>query len=156
MSYRETINGIIQRAVGSFQGNSSGNAPVLMMLGGFKFSLNTAVFQSLERSTSYRWPAQERVGQFDALQFTGPGEDRIRLPGVVFPDWRGGTGQLSQLRALASQGRPLRLIGPGGQILGVWVIENIDEGQSFYKPDGSFRRQEFTVNIRKFGDGANV
>lgn len=156
MPYRETINGIIQRAIDAFEGNNSGNAPVLLMLGGFKFSLNTAVFQQLERSTSYRWRAQERVGQFDALQYTGPADDRMRLPGVVYPDWKGGGGQMKQLRSLASQGRPLRLIGPGGEILGLWVIEGIDEGQSYYKPDGTFRRQEFTVYIRKFGDGAGI
>lgn len=156
MSYRETINGIIQKAVDSFRGNDSGNAPVLLMLGGFKFSLNTAVFQTLERSTSYRWPAQERLGKFDALQYTGPGDDRIRLPGVVFPDWRSDASQLEQLRRLAGQGRPLRLILSSGQVLGLWVIENIEEGQAFYKPDGTFRRQEFTVHIRKFGDDAGV
>jgi len=154
--FRETINGILQNAIGSFQGNSSGNAPVMLMLGGFKFSLNTAVFIELQRSTSYRWPAQERVGQFDALQFTGPGDDRITLPGVVFPDWRGGAGQVDDLRRLASQGRPLRLIASTGAMLGAWVIEHVDEVQAFHKPDGSPRRQEFTVTIRKFGDDANL
>lgn len=156
MAYRETINGIIQKVLGTFQGNNSGNAPVLMMLGGFKFSLNTAVFQELHRSTSFRWPAQERMGQYDALQFTGPGDDLIRLPGLVFPDWKGGTSQMYQLRSLAAQGRPLRLIGPGGEILGEWVIENVEEGQSHFRPDGSFMRQEFTVSIRKYGDGSDV
>lgn len=156
MPFRETINGIIQRAIGTFQGNSSGNSPVLMMLGGFKFSLNTAVFQALERNTSYRWPAQELMGNYDALQYTGPGDDRIRLPGIIYPGWKGGTSQVSQLRSLAAQGRPLRLIGPDGEILGEWVIEKIDEGQSYFTPDGAFRRQEFTVSIRKFGDGSDV
>lgn len=153
MSYRETINGIIQRAVGAFRGNDSGNAPVMMMLGGFKFSLNTAVFQEVDRRTSYRWPAQERVGQYDALQFTGPGDDRITLPGVIFPDWRGGTGQVDELRSLASQGRPLQLIAATGDILGEWVIDAVDERASVFKPDGKPRKQEFTVSLRKYGDG---
>jgi len=156
MPYRETINGILQLAEGAFTGNDSGNAPVLLMLGGFKFSVNTAVFRELQRSTSYRWPAQERVGQFDALQFTGPGDDRLTLPGVVYPDFRGGTGQLAALRTLASAGRPLQLIAASGDILGMWIIDNIEETQSFYKPDGTPRKQEFTVSLRKFGDDANV
>ncbi|QJB21845.1 tail protein [Xanthomonas phage FoX2] len=151
MSYRETINGIIQKAVNTFQGNDSGNAPVLLMLGGFKFSLNTAVFTEMHRSTSYKWPAQERLGQYDALQFTGPGEDRMRLPGIIYPGWRGGATQIGALRSLAFQGRPLKLIGSSGAIMGQWVIENVEEGQSFYLPDGTFRKQEFTVTIRKFG-----
>jgi phage protein U len=153
MSYRETINGIIQRAVGAFQGNDSGNAPVMMMLGGFKFSLNTAVFQEFERRTSYAWPAQERVGQYAALQYTGPGDDRVTLPGVIFPDWRGGAGQIDELRALASQGRPLQLITAAGDILGEWVIDAVDERASVFKTDGTPRKQEFVVSLKKYGDG---
>jgi phage protein U len=126
------------------------------MLGGFKFSLNTAVFQQLQHSTSYRWPAQERIGQLDALQFTGPGEDRITLPGIVYPDFRGDANQIAQLRTLASGGRPLRLIAATGDILGLWVIESMDETQSAFKPDGTARRQEFTLTMRKFSDDANV
>ena len=154
MPFLEQISGILSAAAGSFMGNSSGNAPVLLMLGGFKFSINTAAFTELQRSTSYKWPAQERMGQYDALQYTGPGEDRITLPGIIFPDWKGGNGQLNNLRALAAQGRPLQLISSTGMILGAWVIEHVDEGQSFYKPDGTFRRQEFNVTIRKYGDAS--
>ena len=156
MSFRETVNGIFQLAQSGFRGNDSGNAPVLLMLGGFKFSLNTAVFQQLQRSTAYRWPAQERVGQLDALQFTGPGEDRITLPGIVYPDLRGDASQISQLRDLAKGGRPLRLISSSGEILGLWVIESVEETQSLFKPDGAFRRQEFNLTIRKFSDDADV
>ena len=153
MAYRETINGILE---GVFRGNSSGNAPTLLMLGGFKFSLNTAVFSEVQRSTAYSWPAQQRVGNFDALQFTGPGEDRITLPGVIYPDFRGGTGQLDELREVASAGRPLRLVTSTGAILGVWVIESIEETQSAFKPDGGPRKQEFNLRLRKFGDGAQI
>lgn len=200
MPYRELITGVVQVELDSFSGNNSGNAPVLLMLGGFKFSLNTAVFTELNRDTSYKWPGQERIGQWDALQFTGPGEDRIRLPGIVYPMWNRGAGpssgvggnigniignaiggsiggqagravgslfdstsasqvnsnQLRDLRSLASQGRPLKLISSSGEIMGAWVIEHIEEGQSYYNPDGSFRRQEFSVTIRKYGDVANV
>jgi phage protein U len=96
------------------------------------------------------------VGQLDALQFTGPGEDRITLPGIVYCDFRGDASQISQLRNLASGGRPLRLIASTGEILGRWVIESVEETQSMFKPDGAFRRQEFNLTIRKFSDDADV
>lgn len=157
MSIRETIDGIIQRAQDAFTGNDSGNAPVMLMLGGFKFSLNTAVFQTMQRATSYRWPSQERMGQYDAKQFTGPGDDSITLPGIVFPEFRGGAWQIEDLRSLASEGRPLQLISSAGYILGVWVIDRIEETQAEFNPDGSFRKQEFTVNISRFGnDNADI
>ena len=156
MSYRETINGILQKVAGAFEGNETGNAPVMMMLGGFKFSISTAVFTELHRSTSYRWQAQERVNNWDALQFTGPGDDRMTLPGTIYPDWRGGVAQLDDLRSLAGAGRPLRMISALGDIMGLWVIDNVEEGQSFHKPDGTFRKQEFSVSLRKFGDDDNA
>lgn len=152
MPYRELITGAVDKLLNAFNGNDSGNAPTLLMLGGFKFSLNTAVFQEMHRNTSWRWPAQERVGQYDALQFTGPGDDRVTLPGVVYPDFRGDAMQVDALRAIAAQGKPVRLISATGQMLGTWVILSVEETASSFKPDGTPRKQEFTVTIRKFGD----
>lgn len=153
MAILDTVHRILS---GGSAGNNSGNAPVLLMLGNFKFSLNTIVFQEMQRSTAYRWQAQQRVGKIDALQFTGPGEDRITLPGVVYPDFRGGDGQLDELREIASAGRPQRLIAANGYILGLWAIESIDDVRSSFKPDGGVRKQEFTLTLRKFGDDADI
>lgn len=152
MSFREIITGQLDKAQSRFAGNDAGNAPTLLMLGGFKFSLNTAAFQEMQRSTSYRWPAQERVGQLDALQFTGPGDDRITLPGTVYPDFRGGQGQVQALRSIAALGKPVRLISASGEMMGAWVIESVEETASGFKVDGKPRRQDFTVSIRKFSD----
>lgn len=153
MSVKESIFNILGSAL---EGNSSGNAPVMLMLGGFKFSLNTIAFQKLERSTAYRWPSQQRVGNEDAMQFTGPGEDRITIPGVIYPDFRGGLFQLDILRNVASRGRPLRLVSSAGAVLGLWVVESIDEVQSHFKPNGDPLRQEFNIRIRKFSSNANI
>lgn len=156
MAYREIITGIVQKTLDSFTGNNSGNAPVLMMLGGFKFSLNTAVFQEVQQSNSYRWPAQERMGQRDALQFTGIGDEVMRLPGVIYSDFRGTGYEMSQLRQLAREGRPLKLISGAGNVLGMWVIEKVEVTHSHFKPNADARKQEFVVTIRKYSDGANV
>ena len=56
---REFVTASIDKLLSSFQSNDSGNAPVLLMLGGFKFSLNTAVFQEIQQSNEYGWAAQE-------------------------------------------------------------------------------------------------
>lgn len=152
MPFREVISGIVDASVSGLTGNDAGNAPTLLMLGGFKFSLNTAVFQEVQRTTSFRWPAQERVGRLDALQFTGPGEDSVTLPGTVYPDFRGGYAQIDALRKIASHGKPVRLISASGAMLGMWVIERVDETATSFKPDGTPRRQDFTVTIRKFSD----
>lgn len=153
MSYREIANGTFDLVRSQFQGNDSGNAPTLLMLGGFKFSLNTAVFTEMRRLTSWRWPAQERVGQRDALQSTGEGEDTITLPGVIYPDFKGGPRQLDDLRAIGAAQKPVRLIGASGEIYGMWVVKSVEETASNFKLDGSPRKQEFNVQIAKFSDG---
>lgn len=44
---REFVTGTVDKLLSQFKANDSGNAPVLLMLGGFKFSLNTASCSSL-------------------------------------------------------------------------------------------------------------
>lgn len=124
------------------------------MLGSFKFSLTTAAYQQLQRTTEYRWPAQDRFGQLAALQATGPGSDSITLPGVIFPEFAGGLGQIDALRALASQQKPQTLIDGRGNVMGQWVIESIDENQEIFAVKGAPLKQNFSLKIRKFSDTA--
>lgn len=125
---------------------------IMMSLGQFQFGISTAAYQELSRVTEYRWPAQERFMQGEALQFVGPGGDTISLPGVIYPEFRGGTGQLDAMRALASQGQPQTMIDGSGRIMGQWVIERVEERGSVFAAAGVARKQEFTVNLRKFGN----
>jgi phage protein U len=129
------------------------SGPIVMMsLGQFQFGISTAAYQELERATEYRWPNQERFLQSEALQFVGPGGDTINLPGVIYPEFRGGTGQLDAMRALAAQGQPQTMIDGNGNIMGRWVIERVQEKGSVFAAAGVARKQEFTISLRKFGE----
>lgn len=129
---------------------------VMMRLGSFSFGISTAAYQQLTSSTEYKWPSQERFGKPDALQYTGPGQETKTLSGVVFTEYRGGTGQIEILRAVAAQGRPQMLISGTGSILGQWVVEMVEETQSVFAAKGIPRRQEFTVQLRKYGDNIGL
>lgn len=153
---RETLTGLLDLAQAAFTGNDSGDAPVLLMLGQFKFSLNTAVFLEMVRSAEYNWPTVPRFGKLDAVQYTGPGAERITLPGVLYPDWRGHWRSIDNLRGLASLGKPQRLIANDGTIIGLFVVESVEERASIFKADGWPRRQEFTVTIRRASYGADL
>jgi phage protein U len=153
---REFVTGAVDKLLSQFKGNDSGNAPVLLMLGGFKFSLNTAVFQQIQQSNDFRWQAQDRVGQMPALQYTGPGSATMTLPGVVYPLFRGAGNEMSQLRKLASQGKPQRLLTGKGGNLGLWVIEKIDVTSSEFTVDNQIQKQDFALTLRKHSDGTNV
>lgn len=124
----------------------------MLQLGAYQFSISTAAYQDLARSTQYRWAAQERHGQHDDLQFTGPGPDTITLSGVVYPDWRGGTTQPASMRELGATGVPHLLVDGLGVVHGLWVIEQVDERQAAFGAAGQPRKQEFTMKLRKAAD----
>ncbi|NEU33736.1 phage tail protein, partial [bacterium LRH843] len=102
----------------------------MMRLGSYKFCIYTPAYQELNRTTNYKWGEQAVFGDWDNLQFLGPGEDTQSLTGVVYPEFKGGTGQIDELRALAATGIPQLLISGTGKILGYWVINSITEGQT--------------------------
>ncbi len=127
-------------------------ASVMLQLGSFQFGISTAAYQSLQRSAEWRWPSQDRFGKGPVLQHLGQGADTITLPGVVYPEWRGGLNQLDNLRALASQGKPQQLVDGRGNVLGYWVIERVEERQAVFADAGVPRRQEFTLSLRRYFD----
>lgn len=102
-------------------------APVMLQLGAFQFGINTAAHQGLNRSDGWRWPAQERIGQEAALQHIGPAETTITLDGVIFPEWRGGFGQLDAMGGQAGWGA-----AGAGQCVGEKAAE----------PGGGFARRK--------------
>ena len=122
----------------------------MLQLGSFQFSVQSAAYQTLQRSTEYRWPAQDRFGKEPALQYVGPGAPTISLDGIVYPEWRGGLGQLDALRTLAAAGKPQTMVDGRGNILGRWVIESVNEKQSVFADAGVPRKQEFTINLRLY------
>lgn len=128
----------------------AGQANVMMMLGGFKFFIHTAAYRELNRRTEYKWPSQHRFGKRPSYQWVGEGDDTMQLSGVIYPEFRGGFHQIETLRSIASRGQPQLLIDGLGKILGRWVIEGIDEKQSTFAGFGAPRKQEFTLQLRKF------
>ena len=46
---------------------------MMLALGPYRFSLNTSAYQTLKRSSEYRWPSLERIGQEPLLQALGQG-----------------------------------------------------------------------------------
>lgn len=121
---------------------------VMMRLGTFKFWIATATYQTLDRSTSWKWPSQSRFLLGPSSQFVGNGEDTIALAGVVYTELYG-AGSMDTLREMAGVGITYRLISGTGTIMGNWIIESVQEKQSLFAAFGSARKQEFTINLRR-------
>jgi phage protein U len=126
----------------------------MMRLGTFSFALNTAVFQEMRRSTEFKWAAQDRFGQMPARQFVGFGDDSLVLPGVIYPEWRGSSNAMAQLRAMASAAQPYLLIDVQGHVYGRWVIEGVEETRSIFAAFNQPRKIDFVVSLKLF-DGAD-
>ncbi|MBM4211605.1 MAG: phage tail protein [Gammaproteobacteria bacterium] len=124
----------------------------MLALGPYRFSLNTSAYQSLKRSSEYRWPSLERIGQEPLLQALGQGSDRIDLDGVIYPHFRGGLGQINAMRDSAQRQEPLMLINGLGEVLGRFVITQIEETQNTFLPDGVPRKIEFRLSLERYGE----
>ncbi|MDF0732334.1 phage tail protein [Pseudomonas entomophila] len=126
---------------------------MMMALGSFIFGLPTLVYQELQRSTDWRHSSTSRIGTNPASQFLGRGDDTITLPGTLLPGLVGSPLSLDLLRRMADTGKAWPLIGGTGRIYGVWVITSISETQQIFFEDGTPRRYEFTINLKRIDDG---
>lgn len=130
------------------------DSTTMLALGPFRFSIATAAYQSLERTSEWRWPTQDRIGAAPARQYVGPGDDTINLSGVIYPHFiaaRAGLEQISRMRSAATLGEPLQLVSGAGRVLGDYVILSIREGQSAFFSDGSPRSISFDISLGAYG-----
>ncbi|MCP3940528.1 MAG: phage tail protein [Desulfobacteraceae bacterium] len=124
---------------------------IMMVLGTYIFSIDTATYQQLTKSVEYRWKNQEIINGQDVLQFTGEAPTTVTLTGTIYPHFKGGLGQLDILRAIASKGNPLILVDGRGFVHGLWVIERIEEFVDAFFGQGMPRKQKFIIQIKKYG-----
>ena len=87
-----------------------------------------------------------------AQQFIGIGDDTITLAGVIYPHYRGGLGQLNDLRKQAETGEPLLLVDGLGFVWGQWVIVSIEETQSYLQSHGMPLKQTFQLQLKYYGN----
>lgn len=126
---------------------------MMMTLGMFVFGLPTLAYQELQRTTEWRHSSTSRIGTNPASQFLGRGEDTITLPGTLLPGLVGSPLCLDVLRKMADTGKAWPLIGGTGRIYGTWVITSISETQQVFFEDGTPRRYEFTISLKRIDDG---
>lgn len=135
----------------------------MMIFGVFPFSISTASYDQLQRSTNYQWASQSRLGSTKgkrlgiggpAYQFIGPGDESLSLNGTIFPQYKGITSRLSlnALRLQASTGLPLPLVTTGGLLIGRYITESIQETDSLFFNDGAPKKIEFTLSLKRYNE----
>lgn len=121
---------------------------MMMIFGMFVFSIPTATYQQLQRTTSWRHAANSRVGDMPAYQFAGKGEDAITLDGSIIPEF-GSQLSLTALRLMGDTGKAFPLIAGDGKIFGLWILKSLNETQRYFFKDGTPREVEFTISLEK-------
>lgn len=123
----------------------------MFILGQYIFGLSTAAPAEFSRDTAYNWPAQDVFGMGQSLQFTGWGEETISLSGVIYTEFTGDTSQMNRMRDEADLATPLTLIDGRGNILGEWVIKQINERQDAFAQAGTPLKQHFNMSLLRYG-----
>ncbi|MEW5714563.1 phage tail protein [Pseudomonas sp. SB113] len=125
---------------------------MMMALGMFVFSLKTAAYQELQRQTDWRHASNNRVGAAPARQFVGRGDDAITLPGIIYPELAGSALSLDAIRLMANTGKAWPMVEGTGRIYGLWIIDGLGENKTIFFPDGTPRRIEFTLSLKRTDD----
>ena len=125
---------------------------MMMILGNYWFSIDSAAYQTFARSSEYRWEELKRIGKESAMQFLGNGTDTITMEGTIYPQYRGGIGQIEHMRSEAGQGIPLMLISGNGTAFGRWCIVSVTEHQETFLKDGSPRKITFNLKLKRYSE----
>ena len=126
-------------------------AEVMMALGDFRFSVNSAAYDSLRRSDEFRWASQDVIGREPALQYLGLGKTTVEMSGTIHPHYKGGLRQIDRMRTEARKGEPLRWTDALGNANGLWVIVRIEETQSRHLANGAPLKVEFRIELGRYG-----
>lgn len=124
----------------------------MMAFGQFAFGLDTLAYQSLARQTAWRHAENSRVGARPAGQYVGPGQDSITLSGLLVPEFAGNRLALDELRTMGDAGSAWPLVSGDGTVLGQWTLQSVHETQTVHLADGTPRRIEFQLELRRVDD----
>lgn len=129
--------------------------PVIAALGPYAFQAHGFGLTDVGRSLKTPWGAQNVAGGMNPLQFTGGDSDTLTIKGVLFPGEFGGLWALSGLRASAEKGTPLMFVNLAGQIMGMHVVEGVDEDRTFLDRNGLPLRNAYSLSLKRYAGPTN-
>ncbi|MFQ2037313.1 phage tail protein [Aeromonas veronii] len=125
---------------------------MMMTLGWFVFMRSTVAPQSQQDERAWRHPGNNRVGARPSYQYLGPDDELSTLSGVLYPELTGGPVSLDMLNSMGDSGQAFPLIQGDGVMRGSFVIEGISTTRSEFFQDGSARKIEFSIKLKRVDD----
>ena len=124
---------------------------MMLSLGDFRFSVDTAAYAQLALRAEYPWATVERLQNTPQFQAMGKETRSVTLDGVVYPSYRdAGVSQIESLREAAAKMEPQYLVTGDGHYLGRWIVKNVSQTDSVFFEDGLPQKQEFTLELERF------
>lgn len=125
----------------------------LMSLGFFVFMRKTLPFNERSKEMSWNHPTNNVVGSLPKSQFTGKASESVTISGTLMPEITGGKLSLLALEMMAEKGSAYPLIdGATFMIEGWFVIESISQQYTELFGDGTPRKIDFTMNLKRVDD----
>ena len=129
------------------------DAGVMLLLGNFAFSVNTAAYNQLAREASWNWSEQARIGQQSLLQYTGKNGRTVRIEGESHAFFgKSGTEAVNTLYELADQTEPQLLVSGVGDVLGWWVVVHFSDTTDRFLPGGGHRNKKWSLELKHYAD----
>ncbi|WP_443749693.1 phage tail protein [Asticcacaulis solisilvae] len=125
---------------------------MMMTLGLFGFEIGTLPYQELARQTEWRYGKGDRFRARPAVQYLGPGTDKITLTGALYPSLAGKFSSLDTIRSMADAGQSYLMLDGLGNVMGSWIINSLSDNRSIFFVDGVARKGEFTIELERVSD----
>lgn len=128
---------------------------VLLGYGYFIFSMQSVPFHELSRAVAWRQPTNDVLGAMPKTQFLGKQSETVTIQAVLMPEVTGGEVSLKRLETMANSGKPYPLVsGVDMRVLGWFVVESFSEKRTQFFNDGSPRKIEFSMTLKRTDDVA--
>ena len=126
----------------------------MLAVGNYRFSINDAVYDRLNRRSGWQWPSLGRIGRAPALQFTGPEAETVNIEGVFYPHWgpAQGKNEPQRMRDEGGRGEPLMVVDGRGHVWGRFVITSFEEGHQAILDNGAPREVPFKMALTRYGE----
>lgn len=126
---------------------------MLLSLGNFQFSVDSAAYDRLTVKAEYPWSKADRLGGTPQLQAVGKEHRAISIGGAVFPAYNSvGADQIESIRRLAAKMEPQILVAGDGMNLGKWCVLSIVEDDSCFFEQGTPRKQSYTLELERYSN----
>lgn len=126
---------------------------MLMSLGSFVFELPKIAYDTLTQNLNWRFAKTEMFQSRQATQYLGIGEEAIELTGTAFAAAGNDYSAFDEISALAKAGDSYPLLDGTGKLWGQFFIEKLQKTNTYFLPDGTPQKIEFSLSITRSDDG---